>query len=538
MGGIRLFVQAMIHPRLKLSTGGSQKGLLLVGLITLLLIVSQRLTIFAQELPEGLEAIVSGVRINLFEGGVVGERNQKLLAVSAGMVLEDHDVIRTDKTGRAEILLQPGNYLRIDSDTQFSLQSDQYDQMRIKLESGSVTFETLGNEWEVPGYFNNLSNGYDLIRVITPRGEVFVTPASICRINITKEGATEVFVRKGEAFLNGQLVKAKKGALESNGSITINDRNPKIEDNFDSWCRERAQQLVEANRTLKKDAPWQKNRKEGKEPIVDIPANDEKNSSSPYIVSARPGKVSLVESGVEYLRKKPEWENLTLDTELKSQDKVRTDQYGRAELMMFPDIYLRLDVSSELLLEELSNDAVTLRLLRGSMILDVAIFDRKRLPTISFGGPSGIAVVDDDGNFRVNAGQGKDQIVVREGKVSFSGHSIGGCRRISNGSQTECEKKRNDSFDLWSQSRGEGVTFYGRSMVGSVAKVRKRRAKSTGFWYRPQSVSFYTFVPYSLTSFRSPYGGSYSVALSPRGTPMLVPFPRTRDSFRFPRGAQ
>ena len=86
--------------------------------------------------------------------------------------------------------------------------------------------------------------------------------------------------------------------------------------------------------------------------------------------------------------------------------------------MMFPDLYLRLDGESEVLFEQLSNELIAFKVLRGSAILDVARFDRKELPEISIAGPSNSAMVAEDGNYRINARPVTDEIVVRKGKVS------------------------------------------------------------------------------------------------------------------------
>ncbi len=143
--------------------------------------------------------------------------------------------------------------------------------------------------------------------------------------------------------------------------------------------------MIETNHSLKKDAPWSKN-KEGKEAMVDVPASDQKGN--PYVVSARPGTVNFVEMGVEFSTGQQGWHTLADKTVLAAGDKVRTQRYSFVELMMFPDLYLRLDGNSEVLLEQLSNEKIAFKVLQGSAILDVARFDRKELPDIYIAGPS------------------------------------------------------------------------------------------------------------------------------------------------------
>jgi hypothetical protein len=56
-------------------------------------------------------------------------------------------------------------------------------------------------------------------------------------------------------------------------------------------------------------------------------------------------------------------------------------------------------------------------------------------------------------------------------------------------------------------------------MATRLAQMRRRRFRSTGFWYQYPPTGQYTFVPFFSTYFRSPYGGTYSSVLAPRRTP-------------------
>ncbi len=130
----------------------------------------------------------------------------------------------------------------------------------------------------------------------------------------------------------------------------------------------------------KEAAPWTNKRKEGDETSVDLPKDETQSSKSRYVVSARPGTVNFVETGVEFIRPTKEWETLTEKSKLESGDKLRTSDHSYVELTMLPDINLRIDGESEILLEQLSNESISLKLLRGSAILDVVRFDSKEVP--------------------------------------------------------------------------------------------------------------------------------------------------------------
>lgn len=468
---------------------------------------------------ESFAGFMQGIRANAVKGEVFYQRNEGKFEVEPGLRLEAGDVIKSAPDAYAELLLQPGNYLRIGSDTEFQIFSDEHDRIRLKLNRGSLTFELLSRE---SGFsFFAALEAHELIRVITPGAQVFMGRPGIFRINASGE-RTDLIVRDGEAVINGRRIKKKRRAAASKEDVSVTEIDAKIEDAFDAWGRARADALVKANKSLKKDSPWSKKQKEGLETSVELPQEEER--SSPYVVSAKPGTVNFVEPGVEFSEATDKWQQLTEKSQLESGDKVRTDTNSFAELTLFPDMYLRIDEASEVLLEQLSNDSIGLKLLRGAIILDVVRFDRKQIPEITIGGPNTAAVLADAGNYRVDAGSNGDAIMVRDGKVTFNGRSVGSCRRIASSVVSNCDKKQTDNFDYWSQHRGEGEFFNGRS-IGSTAtlltRLRRLRFRNTGFWYQNPGQTSYTFVPFTSQLFRSPYGGNYSTVLAPR--PLLTP---------------
>jgi len=506
--------------------------LLLLALATLLIRIPATSAQEQDEQIDNIPAVLSGIRANAVEGKVVYARDSASFDLEPSFELKQGDAVRSAAGGRAELLLQPGNFLRLAADTEFQLLDDRYDRLKLQLNKGTITFELLKNDWEdTTDFFESLKQGFELIRVITPNSEVFITQPGIFRINTTADGRTEVVVRRGEALIDGRRVKEKRSAIAARGSVDIVEIDSKAEDAFDTWGRERSEKIVEANRLLKKDAPWAK-KKEGREAMVDLPANDNK-TGSPYVVSAKPGAVNFVETGVEFSADQKTWQTLTEKSELAAGNRVRTARLSFAELMMFPDLYLRLDGDSEVSLEQLSNELIAVKVLHGSAILDVARFDRKDFPEIFMGGATTVVAVAEDGNYRVNM-RGREEILVRRGKVVLQERTIGSCRIIAGGNTSECDKKVNDNFDVWSQHRGEGQFFNGTAMATRLAQMRLRRFKSTGFWYQLPSRTQYTFVPFFSTYFRSPYGGSYSCVLSPRHA-MIHFAPRSIGPIRGPR---
>ena len=468
---------------------------------------------------ESFEGFVTGIRPNAVSGEVFYQRKDGTFPLEAGLKLEQGDFIRSRADGYAELLLQPGNYLRVGSETECQLFSDQHDKMRLKLTHGVLIFELLSRETE---YFSSglWADANELIRVITPDAEVFINHPGVFRINTTASGRTEVVVREGEAVVNGYRIKKTRRAVTANGNVSVMETDAKVEDKFDTWSRERAAQMVQENKLLKKEAPWAKSVRSG-DVDVEVPDEEESDTTRGRVISARPGTVNFVEDGVEFSRGAKEWLPLDEKSQLAAGDKVRTATNSFAELMLFPDMHLRIDASSEVLFEELSNDSVSLKVVRGSAILDVARFDRKLLPQITIGGSSTAAAINDTGNYRVDARDSGNTITVRDGKVLFNQRSIGSCKIIAGATISDCDKKLKDNFDYWSQYRGEGEMYNGEAtvaMVSYLARMRQYRYRRAGFWYQRPGQSSCTFVPFSSQVFRSPYGGSYTTALAPRGS--------------------
>ena len=467
-------------------------------------------TVAAQEPEETFTGFMHGIRANAVKDDVVYQRNDGSFPIEPGLKLEIGDVIKTASGGYAELLLQPGNYLRVSGDTELKIINDQHDRMRIKLLRGTISVEVLSKE-NLGSNFGAYEARY-LIRVLTPDAGVYMSEPGIFRINAPPSGPTELVVRNGSAVIKGRQVKAKRRAVVSANNVTITEIDARSEDAFDVWARERAETLVRSNKELKKTAPWAKNQKEDQEPSVDLANEGERSTGSALVVSAKPGSVTFTDDGVASSHAQDDWQALTEKTHLEPGDKLRTEPNSFTEVTLFPDTNLRLGGSSEVLFEQLSNEAVSIRILGGSAILDVARFDRKQAPQITIAAGSTLATIADSGNYRIDV----DKITVRSGKVTFKEQSIGSCRTIVSEVVSECDKKRTDDFDYWSRYRGEGEYYDGLSMASYLTRERQQRFQNTGFWFQQPGQTSFTFVPFRSEIFRSPYGGNYSTVVSPR----------------------
>jgi hypothetical protein len=481
--------------------------------LTLLLLIALSANHSKAQSNIDFEGFMSGIRVNAVKGAAIYQRGKGKFILEPGLRMDEGDFVYTDE-GYAELLLQPGNFLRVGSNSECQIFSDEHDKMRLNLNRGAVSIEILQRGGFQSFFFTN-DEANELIRVITPNAEVFITRPGIYRINASTGDRTELVSRDGEALINGQRVKEKRRGVATNGNVAIDEINSRTEDSFDNWARERADKIVKANKSLKHNT-WSKKARAGLNPVTLEAPEEDPNVLKGRVISVTPGTVNFVEAGVEF-NHAGEWKTLNEKSQLATGDSVRTAKSSFVELALFPDMHMRLDGSSEVLFKELSSDAASLKLLRGSAIVDIGRFDRKQFPPITLAGPSKSVVLDDLGNYRIDVRSDGDSITVREGRVIFNERSVGSCRRIAGDTVADCDKKRYDNFDFWSQHRGEGQIYSGRwamSRATQMDRIRRARFRNTGFWFQEPGQMSYTFVPFTALYFKSPYGGSYSTVLS------------------------
>jgi len=176
--------------------------------------------------------------INLVDGEVTvaaGESGSPASNAVSGLELRQGDVLTSGKIGRAEILLNPGCYLRAGEDTHENHgTSRQLATEGVKLSRGSVILEA--SVLDEP------------MLVVTPSGNFRIIKSGLYRFNVAA-GRSEVLVRKGRVLAGNTVVKeGKKGILE--GAPVIAALDKKAADSFDGWSKDRAKTLIAANQRL------------------------------------------------------------------------------------------------------------------------------------------------------------------------------------------------------------------------------------------------------------------------------------------------
>src|ERR1051325_8776688 len=192
---------------------------------------------FDAQQQQTFEGFAIGIRPNAVKGDVIYQREDGKFDLEPGLKLQEGDFIKSGANAYAELLLHPGNYLRIGPETDCQILDDVHDRMRFKLNHGVMSFEILSREEEMlPSFSHAVRHAQELIRVITPNATVFITEPGIFRINAIAGGRTELIVRSGEAVINGQRVKKKRSAVVSGAAVRVAEIDLKNQDSFDLWA--------------------------------------------------------------------------------------------------------------------------------------------------------------------------------------------------------------------------------------------------------------------------------------------------------------
>jgi FecR protein len=165
-------------------------------------------------------------------------------SASLGTQMREGDRLSAEAGSYAEILLNPGSYIRIKEKSELRAVNTDLTQVRFELTRGTAMIEVGQIDKKSP------------IEIITPHGSFFIRKTGLQRIDV-KDEMTSVAVRQGEIHL-GTLdqMLAKKSFKVGRGKVAQLTGAPapslaKIDkdaiDEFDQWSFSRAELLMAAN---------------------------------------------------------------------------------------------------------------------------------------------------------------------------------------------------------------------------------------------------------------------------------------------------
>jgi len=240
-----------------------------------------------------------------------------------------------------------------------------------------------------------------------------------------------------------------------------------------------------------------------------------------FVISARAGGVNSVAGRVMVTRQGQAPQLLTGQDDLVAGDTVTTGQGSQAEVLLNPGSYLRVGENSEFTLVDNSLDNLTLKLAKGSAIIEATAGENAKLQINVVANQQHFVIIR-SGIYRINVQPASTELLVRKGRVSVENNPPeivkGGVRvtYAAGGPLTaKLDKKDQDQFDLWSKKRAETLAranekISRRAVYGSLVSMSlfETAANTWGVWaYSPLSRSF-TFMPFNY-GWSSPYGHYY-----------------------------
>ena len=151
------------------------------------------------------------------------------------------DSVTIGHASQAEVLLNPGSYLRVAENSEFTLVDNSLDNLVVKLTKGSAIIEATGGE------------DADLqINVLANKQHFVIIRSGIYRINV-QPGSAELLVRKGRVLPGANPREVVKGGVRvtyAAGGPLVAKLNKSDQDEFDLWSKKRAETLARANERL------------------------------------------------------------------------------------------------------------------------------------------------------------------------------------------------------------------------------------------------------------------------------------------------
>jgi hypothetical protein len=183
--------------------------------------------------------------VNSVEGKVSVMRR----AGTSGLLLQGDEVqigdrVTTGDDGMAEVLLNPGSFLRIGHNTSFEFGSTDLENLKVNLKTGSAIFEVIATE--------------DFkVSVKLPQSEIQLTNSGVFRIDVLADGSGRLSVLKGKAFVGPGLttqVAAGRTAAIVTGGVSVSKFNKSSIDDLDVWSKSRSKELASLNDHLQRNS--------------------------------------------------------------------------------------------------------------------------------------------------------------------------------------------------------------------------------------------------------------------------------------------
>jgi hypothetical protein len=206
---------------------------------------------FAQESPTDspkagkyvISAEAGGV--NYVEGKVaIARKIGRTGLLLKGDSVKVGDRVSTDETSKAEVLLNPGSYIRVGGNSSFEFVDTSLENLKISLIRGSAIFEVI------------TTDGFTFA-VNTPKASFNVVKSGVYRIDVLEDGNGRIEVWNGKAQIGENedaIVKKGKTATTGGENVAVARFDRGERDSFEDWSRQRAKELAKANDRLERNS--------------------------------------------------------------------------------------------------------------------------------------------------------------------------------------------------------------------------------------------------------------------------------------------
>ena len=172
--------------------------------------------------------------VNYTQGKVaVAKNNSRSGYLVKGDQLEIGEKVSTGANGRAEILLNPGSFVRLGENTDFEFVSTSLDDLKVKLTRGSAVFELIADD-----EFN--------VSIETPKAGFKAVESGIYRVDVLADGGGQIFVYNGKAEINdanATVVKKSRTATVNGRIVSVEKFDRDDKGDLEIWSKARAKEL-------------------------------------------------------------------------------------------------------------------------------------------------------------------------------------------------------------------------------------------------------------------------------------------------------
>lgn len=228
-----------------------KKNLLTILAISAMVFLISATALFAQD-ERTVSASASKYVISAEAGGVNYVQGRVVVMPKTGRsghllkgdTVKVGDRIMTSEDGKAEILLNPGSYIRLGGNSSFEFTDTSLENLQLKLYNGSAMFEVI------------TSDDFTFA-VNTPKASFNIVKSGIYRIDVLTDGTGKIEVRKGQALIgDDEDAKIKKGktATVDRDDVAVAKFDRGERDDLENWSRDRAKELDKINDRLERDS--------------------------------------------------------------------------------------------------------------------------------------------------------------------------------------------------------------------------------------------------------------------------------------------